>query len=162
MYKSIAAVWTSMMVSPHAHKDFFVFFYSFCLYFDFLILLEMIYSCAHLAIVLTNLLKTSLLVLCFPNDFFCFASKLCKDQLIICFFFAMNGLKVSSLFDVSIYLSIYLCQTKTSWCVCHISKQEIVFHWSGTYGSNWSDNSFLKWEKNRKIQKIIADHGSSS
>ena len=138
---------------------------------------DTIYSRAHL--VLTNLLITSLLVLCFSQWFLLFLPpkflliSLSSYRLLFWYllfryrwahhlcFLSMNDLSRSSFFDLSIYLSIYLLNKtlssrylpnyKTSWCFCHISKQKDLFCRPRTHGSNWRENCLLEREKNRKI-----------
>ena len=52
--------------------------------------------------------------------------------------------------------SRYLPNYKTSFCFCHISKQKDLFCWPRTYSSNWRENSFLEWEKSRKIWEDVS------
>ena len=128
---------------------------------------DTIYSRAHL--VLTNLLITSLLVLCFSRWFLLFLPPnilliSCHPRLLFWYllfryrwahhlcFLSMNDLSRSSFFDLSIYLSNYLSiYLKTSYCFCHISKQKDLFCRPRTHGSNWRENCLLEREKNRKI-----------
>ena len=74
-------------------------------------------------------------------------------------FFELPELKA---FSIKHFPQRYLPNYKTSWCFCHISKQKYLFCWPRTHCTNWRENCFLEWDKNRKCEKMIADYGSPS
>ena len=82
--------------------------------------MSMIYSCKHLVLTYLQLLMTSMLVLCFPNDFFCFCLKdsfnfIAYNRLLfwyflirywwdyyVCFLWTMNDMSWYSFFEVKL------------------------------------------------------------